>query len=171
MSLPRPPRPVILLLAAALVGVALYAVFRERPAPPPPAPEFTLKDLKSYGVDNPHAGRLYVVEGSVANDMAGPRCRIQIKVSLLDANGAMLAETLTEARAASPAASISELKFLGWEELQAKLAPEAADPCKATLVAPGGQAAFMAVFRKPPAAAATYSAVAVGSLAPGSSVK
>ncbi|WP_243360394.1 DUF3426 domain-containing protein [Fundidesulfovibrio terrae] len=161
-------KPILLLLAAVLSIAALYALFRERPVPPPASPEFTLKELKGYGVENRHTGPLYVIEGTVANDMAAPRCRIQIKVSLLDANGQELAQALTEA---GPSVSISELKFLGWDELTAKLAPDVSDPCRATLVAPGGETAFMAVFRKPPAGAATYSAVATGSQAPAPSAK
>lgn len=153
------------LTALALAGVALYyAAFREKPAGIAPTREFTLGEGKAYFVENEHLGRLYVVEGRLTNDLGSVRCRIQIKASLLDASGRKLAQGQA---VAGLTASISELKFLGWEEIQARLEPPATEPCRATAVQPGGKAAFMIVFRDPPPEAATYSLVAVGSQVPG----
>lgn len=145
----------IALLCAAIIlaALALYAVFAGRSKEVADSREFTLAGDKAYSVENKHLGHLYVVEGTLTNNLRSARCRIQIKASLLDARGQELAQEVVEA---GLTASISELKFLGSEELLAKLQPPAQSPCKATEVQGGATAGFMAVFRKPPPAAATY---------------
>jgi len=150
-----------LIFAVAALAVWFLVIFRGGgQAPAPKGPEFTLAASKAYNVENPHAGTLYVIEGTATNNMDSARCRIQIKASLLDAGGKELAQ---EEALAGPVASISELKFLGWDELRGKLVPNGDDPCRATSVSPGASVPFMAVFRRPPAGAATYSVSATGS--------
>ena len=159
-----PAKRIVLILAAvALAGLALYAVFGDWLKKAPLPLEFTLAADKAYYVDNRHLGPLYVVEGTLTNTLQFARCRIQIKASLLDAKGQELAQEMAEA---GLTASISELKFLGWEELQAKLQPPAQSPCKATEVQSGATVGFMAVFRKPPPGAATYRLTATDAQTP-----
>jgi hypothetical protein len=159
-----PAKRIALVLAAvALAAYALYAVFGGRPKETADSREFTLAADKAYYVDNGHLGQLYVVEGTLTNNLHSARCRIQIKASLLDAKGQELARGVAEA---GLTASISELKYLGWEELQAKLQPPAQSPCQATEVRSGASVGFMAVFRKPPPGAASYKLTATDAQIP-----
>lgn len=156
-------RMIALLGAASLIGtlLALYVAHQE-PAPKiQPAPAaFTVSQGRAYFVENRHAGKLYVIEGEVTNNLAEPRCLIAIKASLLDDGGGLVAQ---EFPVAGLTATVSGLKFLDWEELRASLVPPGADPCGATRLAPGQAARFMAVFRDPPDKAASFSLSVAGS--------
>jgi hypothetical protein len=159
-----PAKRIALICAAiGLAALALYAVFGGRSKEAADSQEFTLAGDKAYFVENKHLGHLYIVEGTLTNNLRSARCRIKIKASLLDAKGQELAQEVVEA---GLTASISELKFLGWEELLAKLQPPAQSPCKATEVQGGASVGFMAVFRKPPPAAATYRLTATDAQTP-----
>jgi len=153
-------------LVVAAAGLTLAAVlllfYLNRPKPPEPSHsgDFTLSEGKAYFVENRHLGRLYVIEGTVTNNLASPRCRIAIKATLLDASDAKVAEKTIEA---GLTASVSELKFLSREEMAGRLEAPGADPCKATRVEPGGTASFMAVFQNPPDKARAFTLVVTGS--------
>ncbi|MFZ5426815.1 MAG: DUF3426 domain-containing protein [Thermodesulfobacteriota bacterium] len=155
-------RSAVVAAAVFVLAAVLLLVFLMRPEPPAPshAGDFTLSEGKAYFVENRHLGRLYVIEGAVTNNLASPKCRIAIKATLLDANDAMVAEKTIEA---GLTAGVSELKFLGREEMAGRLEAPQADPCKATRVEPGGTASFMAVFQNPPDKAKSFTLVVTGS--------
>ena len=149
----RAGRLALTLAAALLAALALFFTVREMTREKVPATDFALSVDNAYSVENSQLGTLYVIEGSVANHTASPRCRIQIKAILLDGEGREVSQEMVEA---GLTATISELKFLGWEELQAKTTPPSQDTCQATKVRQGESTAFMAIFRRPPPKAASY---------------
>lgn len=155
-------RFVVVAAAGFAVAAVLLLFLIRRPEPPEPshAGDFTLSEGKAFFVENRHLGRLYVIEGDVRNNLRTPKCRIAIKATLLDANGAVVAEKTIEA---GLTASVSELKFLGREEMAGRLEAPQADPCKATRVEPGGAASYMAVFQNPPDKAKSFTLVVTGS--------
>jgi len=160
-------RIAVFVTAGLAVAIVLFLLFSKEPEAPAPAPspanDFTLSEGKAYFVENRHLGRLYVIEGTVANNLKSPRCRIAIKATLLDASEVKMAEKTI---VAGLTANVSELKFLSREELGTKLDEPAADPCKATRLEPGGTAPFMAVFENPPDQAKAFTLVVTGSQTP-----
>lgn len=171
----RTPRGIFWIAAFVVGALALVFALRHKAPPPPPAPpaaqappsapagplrkDFTVAESRSYFVENRYAGRLYVVEGTVTNNLPEPRCRVRIRATLLDGEGREVARQEFEA---GSAASISELKLLDWDELEARLRPSGASPCPGVLK-PGGSAPFMAVFREPPERAGSFDVVVLDS--------
>jgi hypothetical protein len=154
---------ILVLTACCLAALTLYFLLRPGLREAPEAPggrQFTLSESKAYFVDNSHAGRLYVIEGVLTNNMSSPMCRIAIKAALLDAGGRELSQQIFEA---GTAATISELKLLDWNELRARLLPPGPDTCQGTTILPGASGRFMAVFRDPPDQAATFDLIVSGS--------
>lgn len=119
-------------------------------------------------MDNRHVGRLYVLEGQLTNNLPAPRCRILIKATLLDVGGQELSH---REFVAGTTATISELKLLDWNELQAILTPSGQDLCQTTTIQPGGSGRFMTVFRDPPAQASTFDLIVSDSQPPGPTPK
>lgn len=148
----------VFLFAAACLAATLFALYVAHHSPPGQQQNrsvaFTVSEGKAYFIENRHVGSLYVIEGSVTNNLADPQCRISIKASLLDDTGNVLAQDFP---VAGLTVNVSELKFLNWPELRARLAPAGPDPCGQTRLNPGNEAHFMAVFRDPPAKAASFS--------------
>ena len=159
----RTQRMILVLTACCLAALTLYFLLRPGLRETPEAPggrQFTLSESKAYFVENSHAGRLYVIEGVLTNNMSSPMCRIAIKAALLDAGGRELSQQIFEA---GTAATISELKLLDWSELRARLLPSGPDPCQGTKILPGASARFMTVFRDPPDQAATFDLIVASS--------
>ena len=159
----RPGKLTLALGTAVLAVLMLFFVVREMTREKIPATDFALTVDKAYSVENQQLGSLYVIEGAVTNHLASSRCRIQIKATLLDGDGREVAQEKVEA---GLTVSISELKFLGGEELQAKLTPSGQDSCRTAEVGPGGSEAFMAIFRMLPPKAVSYKLVVTDSQTP-----
>ncbi|MBI5286822.1 MAG: DUF3426 domain-containing protein, partial [Deltaproteobacteria bacterium] len=98
--------------------------------------------LKHYFVENPSAGRLFVVEGKVTSTFEGAREIAGIKGTLLDDKGKQLQE-----KKVSPGRVISgeELKAITKEDLEKRFK----EILKGS-IPPKGSIPFMIVFQNPP---------------------
>lgn len=89
------------------------------------------------------AGKLYVVEGIVTNNFASPKASIKVAVSLLDAQGRVLA---TKEQFAGTTATPFQLSVMDEKDLEQYLNNPLTIMSNNSLVLPGGKVPFTVVF-------------------------
>lgn len=114
----------------------------------PDVQNIVLSDIRQYYVDNDKAGRVFVVEGKAVNDFDKTKERIQIEVSLLNAQGEILT---SKAFPAGNTLDLYGLQNLSREKIEAGLSDDVGVASRNANVEPGQSVPFMAVFFDPPA--------------------